>query len=425
MPDFSSSAGSLPGAQTIDVSDYPSYGTSPDDYKLWFDFVYDRFGATREKVLRRYLVSAGIGIGVFLLGLLVGGITSFISLLMTRSASITPTHIVDPLAFYVREPTAYIFSLDMAYAFHVLRWLSQTYHVRANRLRACFTISDQEYRKLVMTTAEYALNPRRLRLAVGVMVIVCGYFLFYTFMAPPWRDVFGVFYPHAVPLTWRGAYGIPTLFVVLLFACLIVLVSFTAFHLTNTLIFLTRTLNKDAFDDTRHVQPLPSLIEDRFDGILDLSLTGVLQFAGGIILLELLYRAQLDVAGLIFVGAALLQGGLLFFIPRVVARNIVTIARKRLFLQLISRTDTQRPGGEMSGELLDLATLSWDDLNNRSEALRSEVATRSTTISFLGVLGLVASWALTVVLPVINELNLDRTALGALKQLLQRFIPLP
>jgi HAMP domain-containing protein len=426
MPDSSpATAGSIPGAQTIDLNEYPAYGTAPDDYRLWFDYVYEWFGATRARWLRRYLVSAGIGVGVFLLGLLIIGISSFIGLLLNSSASLTPARVLEPFSFYLKEPTAYIFSLDMAYAFHVLRWLSQTYHVRTNRLRACFTISDEEYKKLVQPLARYASNPKRLRLAIAVMAVACAYFLFYTFSPPSIRNLFGLIYPHAVPLTWRGAYGIPTLFVVLFFACLIVLVCFTAFHLTNTLIYLSRTLQRDAAEDSQHVQPLPSLIEDRFDGILDLSLTGVLQFVGGIVLLEFLYRAQLDLAGIIFVSAAIVQGGLLFFAPRVAARRIVGIARDRLFLQFISKKGAERQPMGADGELLNLATLSWDDLSDRSEVMRAEIASRSATITFVGILGLLASWALSVVLPIINAFNLDRQVLQAAGQLLQRLLPLP
>ena len=428
MPDSAlSTAGSIPGAhgsQTIDLNDYPTYGTSPRDYKLWVDYVYDRFGATRDRWLRRYLVSVGVGVAVFLLGLVVATVASVITLFAQR-ATLTADLLTQPLTLYLKEPTAYIFSLDMAYAFHVLRWLSQTYHIRANRLRACFTISDEEYRKMAQPLAAYAANPKRLRLAIGVMMIVCAYFLLYTFSAPPLRDALGVFYPRAVPLTWRGAFGIPTLCVVLLFACLIVLVSFTAFHLTNTLIYLSRALQRDAADDPTHVQPLPSLIEDRFDGILDLSLTGVLQFVGGIMLLELLYRAQLDLAGVVFVAAAIVQGGLLFFAPRIAARSIVGIARNRLFLQFISKEGAERQPVGQAGELLNLATLSWDDLSDRSEIMRSEIASRSATISFLGVLGLLASWMLTVILPVVNELNLDRQVFQAIGQVLRHFLPIP
>ena len=428
MPDSASStAGIVPGArrpQTITLNDYPAYGTSPRDYKLWVDYIYDRFGATRERWLRRYLVSAGVGVAVFLLGLLVAIVSSLISLLSQRTA-LTNDLLVQSLTLYFREPTTYIFSLDMAYACHVLRWLSQTYHVRTNRLRACFTVSDEEYRKMVQPLAAFASNSRRMRLSIVVMVIACAYFLLYTFSAPPLRDVLGVIYPRAVPLTWRGTFGIPTLCVALLFACMIVLVSFTAFHLTNTLIYLSRTLQRDAAHDPTHVQPLPSLIEDRFDGVLDLSLTGVLQFAGGIILLELLYRAQLDVAGVVFVAAAIVQGGLLFFAPRIAARSIVAIARNRLFMQFISKEGEQRQTVGAEGELLNLATLSWDDLSDRSEIMRAEIASRSATISFLGILGLLASWTLTVIPPILNEFNLDRRAFQVIGQVLRRFLPLP
>ena len=428
MPDSASStAGIVPGArgpQTITLNDYPAYGTSPRDYKLWVDYIYDRFGATRERWLRRYLVSAGVGVAVFLLGLLVAIVSSLISLLAQRTA-LTNDLLVQSLTLYFREPTTYIFSLDMAYACHVLRWLSQTYHVRTNRLRACFTVSDEEYRKMVQPLAAYASNSRRMRLSIIVMLIACAYFLLYTFSAPPLRDVLGVIYPRAVPLTWRGTFGIPTLCVALLFACMIVLVSFTAFHLTNTLIYLSRTLQRDAANDPMHVQPLPSLIEDRFDGVLDLSLTGVLQFAGGIILLELLYRAQLDVAGVVFVAAAIVQGGLLFFAPRIAARSIVAIARNRLFMQFISKEGEQRQTVGTEGELLNLATLSWDDLSDRSEIMRAEIASRSATISFLGILGLLASWTLTVIPPILNEFNLDRRAFQVIGQVLRRFLPLP
>jgi hypothetical protein len=422
MPDSSTStAGSLPDIHTIDLSDYPAYGTSPADYKIWVDYLYDRFGATRERWLRRYLVSAGIGIGVFLLGLLVSFVASIISLLLAQGATLSPDLVPQALSVYIKEPTAYIFALDMAYACHVLHWLSLTYHVRTNRLRACFTFSDGAYTKLVQPLARYGSNPRRMWLALVVMLIVSGYFVVYTVSVPPLRDQLGLIYPHAVPLTWRGTFGIPTLCVVLLFASLVVFVSFTAFQLTNTLIYLARDLQRVAMEDSQHVQPLPSLIEDRFDGVLDLSLMGVLQFAGGIILLELLYRAKLDLAGFIFVAAAIIQGGLLFFAPRIAARRIVEIARRRLFLQFISKEGEQRHAIGTDGELLNLATLSWDDLSDRSDIMRAEIASRSAAISFIGLLGLLATWALTVVLPIVNALNLDQVAIN----FLQRLLPFP
>jgi hypothetical protein len=255
------------------------------------------------------------------------------------------------------------------------------------------------------------------------MLIIVVYFVFYTFGPPPLRNVLDTFYPHAVPLTWRGTYGIPTLCVVLLFACLIVLVTFTALHLTNTLRYLSHDLEELATEHPEHVQPLPSLIEDRFDGVLDLSLTGVLQFAGGIVLLEWVYHARLDLVGVIFVVATIVQGFLLFVAPRRAANKIVETARNRLLLQLITREGAERQAIGKKGELLDLATVSWDDLNDRSEAMRAEIATRGATITLLGILGLLASWALSVVLPVFNALNLDRAVIETVGHWLQRLLP--
>jgi hypothetical protein len=425
MPDSTSSAaGSLLSDQTIDTRDYPeAYGTSPRRFRVWFDHIYDWFGATLDRVLPRYLVSAAIGVAVFLLGLLVAFVASIISLLLTHPGGLTLDLVGQPVAIYLKEPTPYIFSLDMAYALHVMRWLSQTYHERTNRLRACFTIGDREYRNLVVARAKYAIDPRRMQLALVFVLVIAVYFVLYTFGSSPLRNVLDVFYPHAVPLTWRGTYGIPTLCVVLLFASMIVLVTFTALHLTNTLRYLSRDLQDLAKAHPEQVQPLPSLIEDRFDGVLDLSLTGVLQFAGGIVLLEWVYHARLDLVGVVFVAATITQGLLLFIAPRRAANAIVAIARNRLFLQLISKEGAERQPISTRGELLDLATISWDDLSDRSEAMRGEIATRGTTISLLGILGLLASWALSVVLPVFNALNLDRLAIETIGQWIQRLLP--
>src|SRR5262249_19019377 len=103
MPDSSTAAaGSLPSAQTIDLQAYPAYGTSPDKYKIWVDYLYDRFGATREHVLRRYLVSLGIGVGVFLLGLLVAFVASLVNFLAARGATLSPALITQSVNLYVR-----------------------------------------------------------------------------------------------------------------------------------------------------------------------------------------------------------------------------------------------------------------------------------------------------------------------------------
>src|SRR5689334_12632701 len=110
----------------IDSENIKKYGTSGTEYRLWIDYIYDRFGATLTRPIRRYLVSGGIAIVLFLVALGVASIFGLGDL-------------------YLTSPGVYIVLVGFAWVTNALRWLSQTYHERTNQLRRCFLISDDQY----------------------------------------------------------------------------------------------------------------------------------------------------------------------------------------------------------------------------------------------------------------------------------------
>src|SRR5215813_1817984 len=59
------------GLVTYDPGSAPSYGTSSDRYKMWFDYLFDLAGASLDRPLRLCGVSVGVGVLIFAAGFLI------------------------------------------------------------------------------------------------------------------------------------------------------------------------------------------------------------------------------------------------------------------------------------------------------------------------------------------------------------------
>jgi hypothetical protein len=373
-PTPDSGSGSAPSI-TFDLDRPQTFGTSGDEFRIWVDVIYDWFGATLERPLRRYLVSAFIAVALFTCGLLLTlpfGLASHYLSLAT--------------------PAAYLLCFDAAYSLHAFRWLSQSYHERANMLRPCFPIPDDKYREVVTGLARKSTQAWRIFLPAAVAtVVVWGYFAAVTF--GPTNDMLSKIYPNAVPHTWdqQPTQSLSTMILVDLFAGVFILIACTALHNTVTLIRLMQAL------DDLPVTPLPSLVSDRAGGILDLSLAGAVLFGGGVVLVQLLYGAQTNGVGIAFVLIAVVQGTLVYVVPRRSVNRIWNKAHEGL-LEVALRQ--YYGGGTEEDPAHKLAEL--------SDVLHSEAAQGSGSFTLTSILGLFSGQLLALLPVVLHALNFQQ-----------------
>lgn len=394
---------------------WPPYGTSPDGYKLWFDRVYTglyRMFWLKEGPWRRLAVTMGIVISVFLIGLLIAISANLLSAVID-GGTITDQTISGPSQLYLHTLGVYILCLDVGYSMHFCRQLSIQYHVEANKVRACFSFSDKEFQTRAREVAKDAAHSHLFWVWFGVITVVaCAYYLIVSSaIAPePIATVLDVVYPHAVPRIWRDLFPSSATAVVLFFAFLVILVSATAVQISTTIPRFCKEMMKAATTTESAIQPLPSLIQERFDGLLDLSLFGVLLFAGGVGFLALMYRAQLDWFGILFLSATSIQAFWSFIRPRQYVRKLLKLARFRLLYSIVT-IPAQREGGvvpaRVTDQLRDLRAEPLSELEVTSELMRNEVATSSRALRFFGVFAAIITQAVPLAILLANSLGLQ------------------
>jgi hypothetical protein len=275
-----------------------NYGTTSAQYKLWLDYVYDRFGATLERRMRRYAVSLGLAAIVFTVGLTIAFFCGFLDL-------------------YLVTPGIYITTLGIAWFLGSLRWLSQSYHVHFNVVRPCFPLSDREYQKIVDPYAARATRNRIIVLrSLLVAIVFCAY-LVVVYLGPQSAKsalLFG--FPRSFAPAWlSGSNLIPKMVVLDVFCVAASFGIYTGAHI------MLETLPLFSKLATLPVIPFPQVVNDLFVGILTVFSTGALMWSIGIGLAELIYNTQLDVIGVTFSVLFGAFGLLAFFWPRQAVRR--------------------------------------------------------------------------------------------------------
>lgn len=276
------------------------YGTTREEYKLWVDYIFDWFKATLERRFRRYLVAAGWATLIWLIGLLV----------------LTPFGLA---WLYITSPAVYFFWIGIAWCMNALRWLSQTYHIRTNRVRPCFPIGDSAYKDLVSPYARKATANWSIALhALPYAVVTWAYIAAVLFsLGGRLGPVLEFAFPRSFPLEWRtGADLIPKM-VVLDF-----LFTVSLFHAYTGARLTLATTPLYAKLATIKVVPLPIMVTELFQGVLNLYLSGAFMWSFGIVLAELLYLAQLDLYSIYFVVAVTVLGLVAFLVPRNAVKTI-------------------------------------------------------------------------------------------------------
>jgi hypothetical protein len=371
---------------SFDVDFPATYGTSGDEFRIWVDVIYDWFGATLERPIRRYLVSALVGVALFTVGLL-----------LTLPFGLASQY----LSF--QTPAAYLLCFDAAYSLHAFRWLSQSYHKRANMMRPCFPISDDKYREVVIGVTRRSVQAWRIFMPAAVVtIVVWGYFAFVTFSA---TNMLSGVYPGSVPKTWRdsGPQSLSSMILIDLFSAVFILIAVTALHNTVTLIRLMQAL------DDLPVVPVPSLITDRAKGLLNLSLAGAVLSGLGIGIVQLIYGAPLNGLGVGFVLVAVVQGTLLYVVPRRAVNRLWEKARQGLLDVALRQYYTAPPGDDPARKLSEL-----------SDVLHAESIEGSQSFTWKGVLGLFSGQLLALGPVVLHALKIQQYVPDALQFLLPK-----
>lgn len=278
----------------FDPAHAADYGTTPQEYKLWVDYVFDYFGAGLMQPYRRYAVSVCFATLVWLSG--------FLAALAMGIQQL-----------YVESVGTYLFWIGICWCFNALRWLSQTYHERTNPLRACFTLGDRDYKALVSPFAHNATRNREIFLRSFLVLLPVYLYTAIIFFGPPAIQSGLVFvFPRAFPSEWHtGSELLGKMCILDLFWTVTMVHVYTGARLTLATTPLYSTLASKL-----QVIPLPQLVADRCQGVLQLYRTGSLMWSFGVVLAVLLYGATLDVYSVTFIFAVLAFGLLALRRPR-------------------------------------------------------------------------------------------------------------
>lgn len=307
-------AGLVAASISLDPQQSSDHGTDPASFRLWVDLIYDMFGATADRSLRRLLVSVGCGCTLWLLNLLI----------------VLPFGLAD---LYVRSAGTYIISAFIALVLHGLRWVSQEYHVRTNAARPCFPIPDDKYKMVAVRVAESATNNMRIVVAtLPLLAIMWTYLVIVTFYANSIGRSFLLGFPETFGSAWRtGEALVPKLIVLDLYSgsCM--------FVLSTGLCILVATMPLYFRLSRFAVIPIPAAITELFRGVLDLYLVGIALFSSGIVMLELLYNAQLDSLTVGFDALAVVVSIIGYLVPRQAVRRIWLKSRREAILLALQK----------------------------------------------------------------------------------------
>ncbi|HEY1390986.1 MAG TPA: hypothetical protein VGF38_20790 [Ktedonobacterales bacterium] len=285
-------------AITFGPDNAQNYGTTSAEFKLWLDYVYDRFGVTLDRRMRRYIVSLGMAAIVFLAGLLTALPFGLLSL-------------------YLTTPGVYFFTLGIAWYLGSLRWLSQSYHVQFNIVRPCFPVDDSKYKAIVRPYADRATHNRAIVVrSILVSLIFCAYFAVVYLGPDNIKSALLFGFPRSFAPIWHsGASLIPKMIILDEFCIAASFGIYTGAHI------MLETLPLFSKFATLPVVPFPQVVNDLFVGVLTVYSTGALMWSFGIVLAELIYNTQLDVIGVSFSVLFAALGLVAFFWPRQAVRR--------------------------------------------------------------------------------------------------------
>jgi hypothetical protein len=288
-----SGEGNNSSGQVASAGALPAYGTTGKEFKLWIDYVYDLFGAALDRPVRRYLVSLGIAALLYTLTFTIALAFGFAQL-------------------YVSSPGVYIVLIAVTWGMHALRWLSQTYHVRTNKLRPCFLIDDAPYTDLAAHYARRATNNGQIFAISLCLALVFSAYFGAIYVAPnEIRQLALVAFPPALPSEWHTGAALLPKFLCLCIASIFASVTFVsgAYIMFQTLPFYSRLASLP-------IIPLPNVIVELWTGVLDLYQAGALMWSVGILVAELVYGIHVDILAIAVVITVSIFGMLAFLQPR-------------------------------------------------------------------------------------------------------------
>lgn len=305
---------------TAETNTSPSYGTSSSKYRMWFDYVYDYFGADLAHRFRILLVSTCIGGAVFVIGL-------FIALLSGHQQ------------LYLSTSAVYVLCFAIAYSLGSFRWLSLSYHIATNNLRICFDITNGDYRTRVNAVAKQGVDWKSIVVPTSVLsAFICGYVGLVTFGSSSLRTVIMPIYSRAVPQNWQIQNDVAIFIIVNMFSLIFVAIAVTSTQLALTFMrYMLRLRNVPAI-------PWPSLIADCSTGILDLSLIGTVGLGVGFACIEFLFKTKLDVLGVTIAAIPILLALSVLIAPRLFLRRLLTSAKKTLRSIMLDFVFPRMPG---------------------------------------------------------------------------------
>ena len=291
---------------TVDPEHADLFGTTRLEHKLWVDYIFDRFGATLERRFPRYLVGIGFATLVWGLGFIMSSTIGFAN-------------------DYLHTPAVYYFWIGIAWCTNALRWLSQIYHIRTNAVRLCFPIDDATYKSTVSPFARNAVRNKRIFLiSTLVSIPVLGYFgaIMLGYIKP--LSLLALGFPSSFPIYWlTGNFLLIKLAIISLFLWVAFVEVQTGAQLTLSTAPLYAKLA------TLPVLPLPSLVTELFQGVLNLYLTGAFMWSFGIVLVELLYNSRADALGIGFLVMVVGLGVFAYLAPLRAVRRIWQNAKHR------------------------------------------------------------------------------------------------
>lgn len=296
---------------TYDPKHAELYGTTPSEYKLWVDYLFDPFGATLERRFRRYLVAISFGVLFWLVGLI-------LSLLIGFGYD------------YLTTPGLWLFAFGVAWVTECLRWLSQVYHPATNAVRPCFPLDDTTYKSIVSPFAQNAVKNKRI--FIGGSLFSIPILIYFGALMSGYKSLFFVSlaFPPLFPGSWlTGDFLFVKWVIIALYFWFMCIAFFSGAQLTLATAPLYSKLA------SLPIVPLPGLVTELFQSVLHVYLMGALMWTVGVVLVELFYQIRTDIIGIGLCTLFILLGLFAYLAPLEAVRNLWRNAKRQAVSDIV------------------------------------------------------------------------------------------
>jgi hypothetical protein len=292
----------LPIPDNIQKMDVKKYGTSPEDFKLWVDILFEKFKK----------VKVGFPIPAIIFGLIAYSVGLLISMTISFQKE------------YIATFPIYIGTFGIMWVTAILSYGSRKFHTVYEELRPCFLINDDDYSELIKKWFTNFSHKRRNFLGILILSFIAFVFVYITLYRP---EFFGLINSNSLrevfPPTWyqnENRFG-----KAIILSVWGIFVAYPMGTATRLIIlnffFLLKLRNL-------HVIPIPSMVKARLHTNNNLYIFISSTWFVGVGLFGILLFDKLDLISVLFLALFSLFGTFTFLTPQLIYRRFLAQSQK-------------------------------------------------------------------------------------------------